>query len=255
MEKRGEFVRSVPKKIQLIAGTLVVIVLFGTFGYMLLEGVGFVQGFIYTLETFAFQHTPNTTLSEKVFQLTLVLLGVILLWACVESAFELAIEGKFNQYFEQVRIMKKIKELRKHYIICGGGRVGSHVADLLKPQHKRYVIMEREESLVNDLQRQGYTAVEGDAMEEKDLMNAGILHAQALIVVLPEIEKTILTILTARELRPDLIIYARADRPHMVKKLKNAGASHIVLPEVVCAEEIVHEISKEEGGSRKAYYH
>ncbi len=114
--------------------------------------------------------------------------------------------------------------------------------------------MEREETLVNDLQRQGYTAVEGDAMEEKDLMGAGILYAQALIAVLPEIEKNILTILTARELRPDLVIYARADRSHMVKKLKNAGANYIVLPEVVCAEEIVHAIVKEEGG-RKAFIH
>ncbi|MEK6963079.1 MAG: NAD(P)-binding protein [Nanoarchaeota archaeon] len=256
MSKQGDFYEfTVSKQMKLIVIIIVGLLLFGTSGYMFLQGVGFWQGFIYTLETFAFEHETDDRIVGKIFQLALLVIGVIILWACVWTMFEFMIEGKFNQYFQQVRIMRKIKELRKHYIICGGGRVGSHVADLLKPQHKKYVIMERDEALVNDLQRQGYVTIEGDAMEEKDLLSAGILHAQALVVVIPEIEKTILTILTARELRPDLVIYARADRPHMVKKLKNAGANHIVLPEVVCAEEIMHEISKEEGGSHKTYYH
>ena len=144
--------------------------------------------------------------------------------------------------------MKKVRQLRNHYIICGGGRVGSHVADLLMQQHKKYVIVDRDDSLVRHLQSQGYVATEGDAMDEKNLREMGLLHAKALIAVLPEIEKNILTVLTAREVRPDIPIYARADRPHMVKKLKNAGANHIVMPEVVCAEEIMHEIAKEEGG-------
>lgn len=251
MSNRGEFVESVlPKQIRLILWTLIGLVVFGTVGYMLLEDVGVVQGLLYTLETFAFEHTPNNTLEGKIFQLLLLIIGVILVWACVWTAFDFAIEGKFNQYFDQVRIMKKIKSLRNHYIICGGGRVGSHVADLLKQQHKKYVIVERDDGLVRDLRTQGYTAVEGDAMEEKYLRELGVQHAKALIAVLPEVEKNILTVLTARELRPDILIYARADRPHMVKKLKNAGANHIVLPEVVCAEEIMHEIAKEEGGTK-----
>ncbi|HLD04741.1 MAG TPA: NAD(P)-binding protein [Candidatus Nanoarchaeia archaeon] len=256
MTKRGDFYEfAVSKQMKLILLIIIGLLLFGTIGYMLLQNVGFWQGFIYTLETFAFEHETNHTVVGKMFQLILLVVGVIILWACVWTMFEFMIEGKFNQYFQQVRIMKKVNELRKHYLICGGGRVGSHVADLLKIQHKKYVIMEREETLVNDLQRNGYTAMEGDAMEEKDLVSAGLLHAQALIVVLPEIEKNIFTILTARELRPDLVIYARADRPHMVKKLKNAGAKHIVLPEMVCAEEIVHEIAKEEGNVKRPFYH
>ncbi len=156
MAKRGDFYEfTVSKQMKLIVVIIIGLLLFGTIGYMLLQGVGFWQGFIYTLETFAFEHQTDHSIIGKIFQLALLVIGVIILWACVWTMFEFMIEGKFNQYFQQVRIMRKIKELRKHYIICGGGRVGSHVADLLKPQHKKYVIMEREEALVNDLQRQG----------------------------------------------------------------------------------------------------
>src|SRR3989344_3009625 len=215
MAKRGDFYEfAVSKQMKLIVAIIIGLLLFGTIGYMFLQDVGFWQGFVYTLETLAFEHKSDQTFVGKTFQLILLVVGVIILWACVWTMFEFMIEGKFNQYFQQVRIMKKVNELRKHYLICGGGRVGSHVADLLKIQHKKYVIMEHDESLVNDLQRKGYVTIEGDAMEEKNLLSAGILHAQALIVVLPEIEKNIFTILTARELRPDLVIYARADRPH-----------------------------------------
>jgi len=42
-------------------------------------------------------------------------------------------------------MMKNIKKLRNHYIICGGGRVGQHIAELLAKKKKDMVIVEKDE--------------------------------------------------------------------------------------------------------------
>ena len=76
------------------------------------------------------------------------------------------------------------------------------------------------------------------------LIAAKIRNAKALIAVLPETEKNILVILTAKELNPKLEVYARSNRTEYVKKLKKAGADHVFMPELSCAEEIVGKLKK-----------
>ena len=45
--------------------------------------------------------------------------------------------------------------------------------------------------------------------------------------------------LTARELAPGLMIIARAEQPNTQKKLKQAGANHVIMPAVIGAHRIV----------------
>ena len=84
--------------------------------------------------------------------------------------------------------------------------------------------------------------MEGDVLDEETLIEAKIPQAKALIAVLPETEKNILTILSAKELNPKLKVYARCSRTEYIKKLKKAGADFVFMPELSCAEEIVGKL-------------
>ncbi len=239
------------REVKLLALLIIALFATGTIGYSIIHRQSLKDGFYNTLETFAFEHQEESTSIGKFFQLFLLAFGVIILWFAIWTSLDLTLEGKFQDYFEGVKMMKKVKRLKNHYIICGGGRVGSHIADMLKHQKKNYVIIDKDEFVVTSLSKKGYLSIEGDVTEEKTLLDAGLHHAKALISVLPETEKNILVVLTARELRPDIKIYSRADREDLVKKLQNAGADLIVLPEVVCAREIVNEIHKDSSAARK----
>lgn len=140
--------------------------------------------------------------------------------------------------------MKKINQLKNHYVVCGGGRVGMHVAELLKQNKEKFVIVEKAEYLVQEAIRKNFLILEGDALDEEMLVAAKIANAKALIAVLPETEKNILVILTAKELNPKLEVYARCNRNEYVKKLKKAGADYVFMPELSCAEEIVSKLKK-----------
>ena len=140
--------------------------------------------------------------------------------------------------------MNQIKKLKNHYIICGGGRVGQHVAELMKKQKKSYVVIEKNEFNINQLRKKGHLVYEGDSLEEETLENVGIKKASALMAVLPESEKNIMITLTAKELNKKLKIFARSHKDEYIKKMKKAGANFVVTPEISCAEELVDLIKK-----------
>lgn len=218
---------------------------FGSAGYHFSEGIGFIKGFDYTIKTLTFKEMDLSDTGKFIHTL-LVLFGAIILWFTVWTSLDVFLEGHFHKYFSEVRIMDKIKRLKNHYILCGGGRVGVHVAEELIAKKIQFVIVEKDIHLVTHLKKK-YLVYHGDALEEDTLKEVGIDKAKAMITVLPETEKNILTILTAKELNPAINIYARAHSENFVKKLKKAGADHVFLPEVSCANEIMKKVEKEEG--------
>jgi len=216
----------------------------GTLGYMLAENLSFKEAFVATVETLAFAHEETTTLLGRIVQLSLLLFGGVILWFSVWTSFDLVLEGQFEDYFQKVSMMRQIKKIKNHYLICGAGRVGMYVAEDLKKKGEKYLVVDKNPILVSEIHKRGLLALEGDVLDEDILLSAGLMHAKALVAVLPETEKNILIVLTVREHRPDIKIYARAEKRDLIKKLKKAGADYIVMPELIGAEEILNEIKK-----------
>lgn len=216
---------------------------FGSASFVTFKNVSWSQGFTLTIETLAFVHDIETG-PVKVVQILLLVFGVFFIWFTLWTSLELVMEGHFKTYFKEVSLMQSVKRLKNHYIICGGGRVGLHTAELLKKKKLPFAIIEKQEHLIKEAVRNNFPIVEGDALEEITLEEAGIKRAKGLIAVLPETEKNILVILTAKELNPKAAIYARCNRQEHVKRLKQAGADHVFLPEFSCAEEISTKIGE-----------
>ncbi|MDO8628307.1 MAG: NAD-binding protein [Nanoarchaeota archaeon] len=234
--KRGLMSSKVQMLLWVVGSTIV----FGMVGYALLEHVSLGEGFVRTIETLTYVDEGRVG-GSRVVQMLLHLFGVVIIWFALETSFNLMIQGEFTKHFSGVMIMNRISKLKDHYIVCGGGRVGERVAESLFKAKKKFVIIEKQIHM-QDTVKHGYLLLNGDALDEKTLLDAGIKRAKAVISVLPETEKNILVTLSAKELNPTIKIYARADKKEYVKKLHKAGADFVSLPEVSCAEEIMSKI-------------
>ena len=79
-------------------------------------------------------------------------------------------------------------------------------------------------------ERLGISFIEGDASDELVLEQAGIERARSIIACADSDANNVFITLTARELRSDIAIVARAAIEDTEKKLKRAGADRVISP-------------------------
>jgi len=148
-------------------------------------------------------------------------------------------EGEFQKYLGQQRMLKQIHTLRGHTIVAGYGRVGALVCDGLSSLERPFVVIEQDHDRSADMLARDFPHLIGDATEEAILREAGIERASVLVTSMPNDAANVFITLTARELCPQLVIIARAEQPSTQKKLKQAGANHVIMPAVIGAHRIV----------------
>ncbi len=76
----------------------------------------------------------------------------------------------------------------------------------------------------------GISFIEGDASDDVVLLQAGIARARSIIACADSDANNVFITLTARELRADIPIVARAAIEDTEKKLKRAGADRVISP-------------------------
>jgi len=124
----------------------------------------------------------------------------------------------------------RIAKLKGHFILCGYGRVGEEIARTFKEEGIPFVVIDNRPENMARLEQTGYLYLHADATIEEVLRDVGIERARGLVVAVgSDIDNTYIT-LSARQLRPDLFITARASNQETITKLKRAGANRVVSP-------------------------
>jgi CPA2 family monovalent cation:H+ antiporter-2 len=131
------------------------------------------------------------------------------------------------------------RALDGHVILCGYGRVGSAVAEALETFGIRYVVIETDPDIVRGLRTRRIPSLFGDASQARLLHAAGAEHAALAVVALPELDRVRLAVRKLRQTNPSLPILARSqDRAHHTR-LREAGASEVIQPELEAASTLI----------------
>jgi voltage-gated potassium channel len=101
---------------------------------------------------------------------------------------------------------------------------------MLDDQKVPLVVVDSDPQLVDPIEKLDYAYVLGEATEEDVLLKAGLNRAEGLITCLPSAAANLYVTMTARELKPDLFILARAEDERDEVRLRKAGADQVVLP-------------------------
>ena len=127
------------------------------------------------------------------------------------SLIALFVSGEFRQVRERKRMSTTIQTMRGHALLCGYGRMGSLAADEMKRRGVSVVVVENDPSKEEALKESQLPYVIDDATDDEVLHKAGLMHAKALVAVLPHDADNVYVTVTAHTLRPDLSIIARAE--------------------------------------------
>ena len=208
------------------------LLLAGTVGFVLTTDSGPWDAFVLALDTVATLGSipsPQNTGAELV-KAGLIVFGVgTLLYALVTVA-EFFVAGHLGEILAERRTQKEIDSLSNHYIICGFGRVGRQVARDLRAAGATYVVVDSNPESREITAAVGVRFLEGPPSDDELLRAAGIERARGLLACMDSDAENIFATLTARELRADIAIIARASVEDSDKKLKRAGADRVISP-------------------------
>ena len=137
-----------------------------------------------------------------------------------------------------------MSKLRDHFIICGAGRVGSHLVRGLRAVNATFLVIETDMAKVEALTDLGIPVLPRDATLEETLREANVEHASGLATCLPDDADNVYVVLTARDLNPKIHIVARAAEEQAESKLIRAGANRVVAPTIIGGHRMAMALTK-----------
>ncbi len=182
---------------------------------------------------------PLVSTAARIHTMLLIGAGTLSLAFTLGAFVQLLTENEILGYLGRQRMQKQIDHLTGHTIVAGYGRVGALVCDELVARGQEFVVIELDPERSAEVRERGFLCVTGDATEEKVLMEAGLEHARVIVSVMPNDAENVFITLTARQSCAGITVIARAEQPGTPRKLRQAGADHIVMPAAIGANRIV----------------
>jgi voltage-gated potassium channel len=225
------------RRIQLALLAVLAVVTAGSIGYVVLgfSPLDAIYQTVTTISTVGFREIQPLSTAGKIFTIALIIAGVGTALYAFSVVLESLVEGHLRQHFERRRMQRGIDRMNGHTIVCGWGRVGRAVAGYLAGQGAAVVVVDIDPQRVADVT---CPTVTGDVTDDEVLRKAGIMRARALVAAINTDAENVYVTLSARSLRPDLIIIARARTEESEPKLLRAGATRVVNPQRIGGQRI-----------------
>jgi voltage-gated potassium channel len=214
-------------------------VFIGTVGYRITEDWDWADSLymvFITLTTVGFSEVHPLSAAGRVWTVLLLASGVGVVAYTATTAIDFVVEGNVRGIRRRRRMDRQIRDMENHVILCGYGRVGRQVAEDIRKARRDLVVVELKESdaLADVLH------VIGNAEEEATLLAAGIERAAGLVAAVDSDSVNVFITLTAKSLRPDLRVIARASDADTVRKLERVGADRVVSPYLTSGQRMAH---------------
>lgn len=226
---------------------LLAAIVFGTIGFHLIEGWSLPESLyvtVQTLTTVGYGDVTPSSSAGRSFAVVIMLMGYAGVALAASTIVQSVVKSELVAAFGQRRQSKRMGKLHDHYIICGSGRVGSHLIRDLQSGGQSFVVIERDQQRAAEFAQRGIDVLVGDATLEESLRDVGVERARGLAACLAEDADNVYVVLTARDLNPNLHIVARAAEEQAEAKLLRAGANHVIAPTIIGGHRMAVALTK-----------
>lgn len=226
---------------------LILTITLGTVGYVIFEDMPAFEAFymtLITISTVGFSEVKPLSDVGRGLTIVIIILGISLLTYSLGQVASIFFEGELRNFLGRKKLKKQISELRNHFIICGYGRIGSTIVRELEDAGILLVVIEQDQDGIDSLEASGILYLNMDATTDEALLAAGLEKARGLVTAVSSDADNVFISLSAKGLRPDMFILARASDVNNESKLLRAGATRVVCPYQMGARrmaEILHK--------------
>jgi len=220
-------------KLKLSLFLLVAIIVFGTSGYIVVEGMSPFDAFymtIITISSVGFMEVQPLSDLGRGITIVIIVMGISLMTFTLGQVARIFVEGELRKVLGRRKLEKQVAELQNHYIICGYGRIGQIIVKELTATKNPLVVIEQDPASIEVLEAEGILYLNMDATSDEALTAAGLDRARGLVTAVSSDADNVFIALSAKGMRPDIFILARASDVKNESKLLRAGATRVVCP-------------------------
>jgi len=229
-----------PRRVGYAVAAAVAVVLVGTIAFHETVHENWMQSFYRAVvtATLAGLDTVPRNDSARVVSIILVIAGLTIFAYVASILVEGVAQGVFTGALAERKRRRTMERMADHYIICGYGRVGRRVAAEFRESGIDYVVLDFSPEAIEAAREAGDFYIEGTGTEDEDLRSAGLDRARGLVASADSDADNLYITLSARAVRPNLLIVARASDEDAAKKLRLAGADRVVQPYSTAGKEM-----------------
>ena len=232
---------SLQRRLLIALLALLIVVMVAAAGYRTLGGphvtlLDAVYMAVITFATIGYGEVVDTGANPalRVFNMVMILFGIGVMLYVFSASTAFIVEGELKDIFRRRKMLKQIRDLQNHFIVCGAGETAYHVVkELLKTEHP-FVVIDHDDEQLAKIQSLGtFPVLKGEAADEEILATAGLARARGVATVLRDDKDNLMVTVTARQLNPTVQIVARCADARMAERLTRAGANSAVSPNMI----------------------
>lgn len=193
----------------------------GEFGFVLLDPIG-ISGLV----------PPEIMQPIQAAMVISMLIAPIIIEQSDRWILRLVRSEWLSRSLELHRIAAQSISTEKHVIICGFGRCGQNLAQVLDAEGISYVALDLDPQRTREAAAAGQSVVFGDAARKETLIAAGIHRASTLVITYADKASALHVLHTVRSIAPTLPVVTRSRDDSDLDALREAGATEVI-PEVV----------------------
>lgn len=212
------------------------LIVFGSAGYMVLEGWNFADGFfmtVITLSTVGYGETHELSQYGRWFTSALILMCFAGMSCWTAALTSYLVDADLGGNLLQRRMIKMISDLKGHVIVCGTTQMAEVVVERLVGARKDVVVVDADKEKLEQMRRRfkkKIMTVEGPATNELHLAQANILSADHVVAALSDEVDNLLISITCKDLRENIAVYAESDDLTMANRMRKAGVKSVACP-------------------------
>ncbi|HUY70073.1 MAG TPA: NAD-binding protein [Candidatus Baltobacteraceae bacterium] len=191
-----------------------------------------------TVTTVGYGDIVPVSQTARIFVMVLVVAGTLVIFGTA-----IGISGDFvNLKLEKLSgklSRAETRMLKSHTILVGYSYTNALLAEQMKIQKKRFVVVVDDAATAEKVRIAGYTAHIVDEGSESEMSNLAPEKASMVVIDVSERAKTVYAALVAKSLAKKAEIYVVASSAETIRYLREMGIKHIINPSEMAASKIL----------------
>ncbi|MFC1759813.1 potassium channel family protein, partial [Planctomycetota bacterium] len=165
---------------------------------------------VITLSTVGYTEVRPLTSADKLFICFYLSAGLgVFLYGVIEIG-ESIVRSELGQWWRHRNMSQTMKNLKDHFVVCGGGRMGVLLCEDLFARGIQFIVVDSNPSIIESCREKQWNAICADATEDETLAEAGVDRCAGVAATLGSDADNLYVVISARLLSPGVQIVARA---------------------------------------------